>query len=122
MAMSTRVVLIDDNPQDRFLAIRALSAEFPDLEVREVRNQAEFEAVLGALDVDVVITDYQLRWSDGLKALAAVREVTSDVPVVMFTHTGSEEIVAEGLRAAWRITSSKRRLITGGSPMPFGSR
>ncbi len=98
-AEATRVVLIDDNPQDRFLAIRALTAEFPDLEVREVRNEVEFEAILEALDADVVITDYQLRWSDGLKALAAVREVASDVPVVMFTHTGSEEIVAEGLRA-----------------------
>ena len=31
--------------------------------------------------------------------LAAVREADRELPVVMFTHTGSEEIAAEGLRA-----------------------
>jgi signal transduction histidine kinase len=96
--MATRVVLIDDNPQDRFLAKRALTAEFSDLEVSEVRDQAEFEAVLRR-KADIIVTDYQLRWSDGLKVLEAARAGGSDIPVVMFTHTGSEEIAAAGLRA-----------------------
>ncbi len=97
--MPTRVVLIDDNPQDRLLAKRALAAEFPDLDVTEVRDQPEFDQVVRRLDADVIVTDYQLRWTDGLKVLAAVRQGGGDMPVVMFTHTGSEEIAAEGLRA-----------------------
>jgi DNA-binding response OmpR family regulator len=97
--MATRVLLIDDNPPDRFLAKRALAAEFPDLEVADIVDQAGFDAALERLDVDVIVTDYQLRWSDGLQALAAVRKAGYGVPVVMFTYTGSEEIAAEGLRA-----------------------
>jgi DNA-binding NtrC family response regulator len=97
--MATRILLIDDNPADRFLAKRALAAEFPDLEVAEILDQVGFDAALERLDVDVIVTDYQLRWTDGLQALAAVREAGYDAPVVMFAHTGSEEIAAEGLRA-----------------------
>jgi DNA-binding NarL/FixJ family response regulator len=96
--MATRILLIDDNPPDRLLAKRALAAEFPDLEVVEVLDQVGLDTALKRLDVDVVIADYQLRWSDGLQVLAAVREAGYDVPVVMFTQTGSEEIAAEGLR------------------------
>jgi signal transduction histidine kinase len=97
--MPTRILLLDDRPQDRFLATRALAAEFADLVLTEVRDRAEFEAALDRRDADVVITDYQLRWSDGLQVLADVRAKELDIPVVMFTHTGSEEVAAAGLRA-----------------------
>ena len=97
--MPTRVLVIDDRAQDRFLARRALTAEFPDLDVIEVRDQDELDEALARADADVIVTDYQLRWTDGLQVLAAVREKDLDVPVVMFTHTGSEEVAAAGLRA-----------------------
>lgn len=97
--MTTRIVLLDDNPQDRLLAKRALGQEFTELEVTEPRDRAEFQTLLPRLAADIVITDYQLRWSDGLAVLAAVREAGYDIPVIMFTHTGSEEIAAAGLRA-----------------------
>ena len=96
--MPTRVLMIDDAPQDRFLARRALDALFPDLAMAEVRDAAELAAALERRDFDAIVTDYRLKWSDGLKVLEAVRASGSDVPVVMFTHTGSEEIVAAGLR------------------------
>jgi signal transduction histidine kinase len=97
--MATRVILLDDRPQDRFLAKRALAAEFPDMELAEVRDAGEFHTALDRRDADVIITDYQLRWSDGLQVLADVRAKGLDTPVVMFTHTGSEEIAAAGLKA-----------------------
>jgi len=96
--MATRVLIVDDNPQDRLLARRALLAEFPDLEAIEAIDQSQLDAALAALDFDVVITDYQLRWSDGLKVLQQVHQVAPDMPVIMFTNTGSEEIAASGLR------------------------
>ena len=95
----TRVIVVDDRPQDRFLAKRALAAEFHDLVLTEVRDATEFESALEQCDADVIVTDYQLRWTDGLEVLAAVRAKGLDTPVVMFTHTGSEEVAAAGLRA-----------------------
>jgi PAS domain S-box-containing protein len=97
-AVPTRVLLVDDNPQDRLLTRRALAAEFPDLELAEVANAAQLEAALGAPAFDVVITDYQLRWSDGLKVFEQIQTVAPGVPVIMFTNTGSEEIAASALR------------------------
>lgn len=96
--MATRVLIVDDNPQDRLLIRRALAAEFSDLSVIEVRNQQELDAALAQVRFDVAVTDYQLRWTDGLKVLAAVHAADAAVPVVMFTNTGSEEVAASGLR------------------------
>jgi hypothetical protein len=45
--MATRVLLVDDNPQDRLLTRRALAAEFPDLELSEVIGQEQLDAALG---------------------------------------------------------------------------
>ena len=90
--------MIDDNPQDRLLTRRALTAEFADLDVTDVGTAAQLDAALRSPSFDGVVTDYQLRWSDGLKVLEAVHTVAPDVPVIMFTNTGSEEIAASGLR------------------------
>jgi hypothetical protein len=96
--VAPRVLLIDDNPQDRILARRALAAEFPDLELTEITDQAQLDGALRHPAFDIVVTDYQLRWSDGLKVLEAMHAIAPDLPVVMFTNTGSEEIAASGLR------------------------
>ena len=96
--MATRVLLVDDNPQDRLLTRRALANEFPDAEMTDVANAAQLEAALASPAFDVVVTDYQLRWTDGLKVLERFQRIAPDVPVIMFTNTGSEEIAASGLR------------------------
>ena len=80
--MATRVLLVDDNPQDRLLIRRALAAEFPDdLEIAEVVAQPQLDGALRQPEFDIVITDFQLRWTDGLKVLEAVQSVVPDIPV-----------------------------------------
>jgi len=97
--MEPRLVLvIDDNPDDRALVVRALRAEFPRAVVREVANAAELESAFAAGGFDAVVTDYQLLWSTGLEILRTVRGRFPDVPVVMFTNTGSEEVCAAAMR------------------------
>jgi signal transduction histidine kinase len=97
--MATRILIVDDRPQDRFLARRGLALEFPDLVLTEAGDKAQFTAALETSVFDAIVTDYQLRWSDGLQLLDDIRQRGLDVPVIMFTHTGSEEIAAAGLRA-----------------------
>ena len=93
-----RILVIDDNPQDRLLVRRALLAQFDGPEVVELPDLPSLDAALQNPHIDAVITDYRLRWSDGLQVLDRVHRVARDVPVVMFTNTGSEEVAAEGLR------------------------
>jgi len=39
---------------------------------------------------DVVITEYRLRWTDGLKAARSVKVRWATCPVVIFTRTGAK--------------------------------
>ncbi len=93
-----RVLLVDDNAEDRALVRRELIREFPALETVEVTDQEAFAHSLGAGDVDVVITDYQLPWADGLSVLRTVKEHRPTCPVIMFTGTGNEEVAVEAMR------------------------
>ncbi|MBI4553524.1 MAG: response regulator [Candidatus Latescibacteria bacterium] len=94
-----RLVLIDDNPHDCDLAIRALRHDFPDLQVTQMSEGQEFAHHLEQGDFDLIITDYQLRWMNGLAVLRAVKARWPDCPVIMFTDTGNEEIAVEGMKA-----------------------
>src|SRR6187402_1797352 len=99
MNQTLRVLLVDDNPDDRLLALRALQREIPDIKATEITNEAQLNAALDQGGFDLVLTDFQLRWSDGLVVLRKVKKLWPDVPVVMFTGTGREEIAVEAMKA-----------------------
>jgi PAS domain S-box-containing protein len=94
-----RVLLVDDNPDDRLLALRALQRELTDLHATEITNEATLQAALENGGFDLVVTDFQLRWSDGLQVLREVKKRHPHVPVVMFTGTGCEEVAVEAMKA-----------------------
>ena len=94
-----RVLVIDDNPDHRELIIARIRKVCPDAEFVEIIRQTMLDDVLrqgGPLDM--VMTDYRLQWSNGLKVLSQVREHYPLVPVIMVTDTGSEEIAAAGMK------------------------
>ncbi|MHB0984717.1 MAG: putative bifunctional diguanylate cyclase/phosphodiesterase [Sulfuricella sp.] len=93
------ILLVDDNPDDRALVIRELEREFPALHVAEITTQEGFDRALGNGGFDLVITDYQLCWNDGLAILRAAKSKWPACPVVMFTGTGSEEIAVEAMKS-----------------------
>jgi len=93
-----RFLLIDDNPQDRELIKRAIGKIFPDASYVEVIHLQAFEEALRVLDYEIVFTDYQLKWSNGLEVLKAIRVRSSILPVIMVTDTGSEEVAAESMK------------------------
>jgi len=86
------ILLVDDNPEDRALVIRELRRDFDNLRVNQVTDAKHFAQALESGYGDLVITDYQLRWSDGLAVLRAIKARWSECPVIMFTGTGSEEV------------------------------
>lgn len=94
-----KALFVDDNPDDRLLAMRAVQREFADLRPAEVTDQASLDAALGQGGFDFVITDFQLRWSDGLQVLRAVKRRQPTCPVIMFTGTGSEEVAVEAMKS-----------------------
>ncbi len=93
------ILLIDDNPNDRLLAIRELTKAFTDLIIEQVTEPKGLEQAISAGNFDLVVTDYRLRWNDGISVLRAIKERYPDIPVVMFTSSGNEEIAVEGMKA-----------------------
>jgi PAS domain S-box-containing protein len=94
-----RVLHVDDNASDRALVARELRRDLPELDITEVADQKSLEQALRDHKYDLVITDYELFWSDGLKVLQRLHQEAPDVPVVMFTGSGNEEVAVEAMKA-----------------------
>lgn len=93
-----RILLIDDNPGDRALAIRSIKKEIKDLEIQEVYDPISLKRAIAAKRFDVVVTDFQIRWTTGIDVLLSVKKRDPNLPVIMFTHTGTEEIAVEAMK------------------------
>lgn len=93
-----RVVIIDDNADDRALTARALAGRFPGIQTRQVADPQGLAQVLQEDEFDAVITDYQLKWSTGLDVLRQVKARYPEVIVIMFTATGTQEVAVEAMR------------------------
>ena len=94
-----KALIIDDNPSDRALALRELKKLFPQLQYEEIIDENSFATALERDDFNLVITDYQLRWTTGIDILNRIKKHQSECPVIMFTGTGSEEIAVSAMKA-----------------------
>src|SRR5438093_775410 len=93
------ILLVDDNPEDRALIIRELRRDFPNVQINQITDANQFARALESDKGGLVITDYGLRWSDGLAVLRAIKACWPECPVIMFTGTGSEEVAVEAMKA-----------------------
>ncbi len=94
-----RVLHVDDNPAVLRLTKEALRDHRSDIEV------VSSESVEAAVDrlteggIDCVVSDYQLPDTDGLHFLDVVRRDYGDLPFILFTGHGSEEIASRAISA-----------------------
>jgi len=94
-----KILIVDDNPDDRTLARRQIDREFPNCQFRQAITAKELTQAIESTRFDLVVTDYQLRWSDGITVLLAVKVRWPDCPVIMFTGSGNEEIAVQAIKA-----------------------
>src|SRR5438093_974313 len=100
MSRPLRVLIIEDNPDDRALIQRELKREHADLRMTSILNATDFARALEEDEAyDLVLTDYQLPWTNGLATLHTIKSRYPDCPVIMVTGTGSEEIAVEAMKA-----------------------
>jgi signal transduction histidine kinase len=94
-----RVLLLDDNPHDRQLTMRELEKEFPGVLATEPIDDEQFQRAVVEADYELVITDFQLRWSTGVQVIRTVKDARPLCPVIMFTATGTQEVAVEAMKA-----------------------
>ena len=98
-AATVRVLHVDDDPA--FLDLTATYLERID-EAFEVRSETSVDDALEALEtepIECVVSDYDMPGTDGLTLLQRVRDRGVEVPFVLFTGKGSEEIASEAISA-----------------------
>jgi PAS domain S-box-containing protein len=97
--IAPKTLIIDDNPSDRSLALRALKKLFPQLQYWEISDELGFAKALQENKFNLVITDYQLCWTTGQDLVERIKKQRPDCPIIMFTGTGSEEIAVSAMKA-----------------------
>ncbi|RLM51538.1 PAS domain S-box protein [Halorubrum sp. Atlit-28R] len=93
------VLLVDDDPD-----LREVTASYVEREADRiaVETAPDADAGLDALadgEFECVVSDYEMPGRDGLAFLAAVRERCPDLPFILFTGRGSEEVASEATSA-----------------------
>ncbi|MFC7176154.1 PAS domain S-box protein [Halosegnis marinus] len=91
------VLHVDDEAGVTETAAAFLAREDDRLDVTTAASPAD---ALDALDgIDCVVSDYDMPGMDGLELLERVRERRPELPFVLFTGKGSEEIASEAISA-----------------------
>ncbi len=98
MPQVLRILLFDVDAEARAQTARAMKDSLVDVEVREILDAYEFSEALKQGDFDVVVTEFQMGWTNGLAVLRAVKSRNPNCPVVMYTGSGSEETAVEAMK------------------------
>jgi two-component system cell cycle sensor histidine kinase/response regulator CckA len=98
MSQLVRILYVDDYPLDRELVRDALEREHSGFELVEAASRADFEIALAQGGFDLVLSDFNILGFEGLQVLETVHAQDANLPVIIVTGTGSEEVAAEAIK------------------------
>ena len=91
-----RVLLVDDEPSLLDVIKESLEIMGP-MEVTVANSVDEALSLIRGGDFEVVVSDYQMPVKDGLVLLSDVKSIIPNLPFILFTGKGREEVVIEAL-------------------------
>jgi len=96
---SIRVLHVDDDPGITELTADLLVEEDDRFSVDTALNAEEGLEKLDTTEFDCIVSDYEMPVRDGIEFLRQVRATFPDLPFILFTGKGSEEVAAEAISA-----------------------
>jgi hypothetical protein len=93
-----KILHVDDNALDRQLVKDALCKEHDAFELIEADSRESFEHHLDEKDFDLILSDFNILGFDGLQVLQMVHEKCPEIPVIIVTGTGSEEVAIRAMK------------------------
>lgn len=94
-----RVLHVDDSREFATTAASLLERANEKIDVTSAADAAEGLEILATGDFDCVVSDYEMPGEDGLEFLERVREHHPDLPFILYTGKGSEDVASEAIRA-----------------------
>ncbi|MFC6951920.1 PAS domain S-box protein [Halorubellus litoreus] len=94
-----RVLHVDDDPAIAELAATFLQRENDRLDIEVLTAASDGCEYLSEHDVDGIISDYEMPGANGLEFLQSVREHDPDIPFILYTGKGSEEVASAAISA-----------------------
>lgn len=96
---SFRVLHVDDDPDFASMASAHLELTDERLEIITETDATAGLDVLGEVDIDCVVSDFNMPKLNGIEFLREVRVDHPDLPFILFTGRGSEEVASEAISA-----------------------
>lgn len=96
-----RILAVDDDPSLLDVTATFLERERDrfDVVTRTRADEALSDLISGDIEVDAIVSDYDMPARNGLEFLEGVREHYPDIPFILFTGKGSEEIASKAISA-----------------------
>jgi len=94
-----RVLHVDDDPDFAEMTAAFLEREREAFDVETATSAAAGLEALAADSFDCVVSDYEMPGRNGIEFLEAVRESHPELPFILFTGKGSEEVASDAISA-----------------------
>ncbi|MCK4757245.1 MAG: response regulator [Thermoplasmata archaeon] len=93
-----RILLIDDSKPQRKLIRLYISNEMPDIIIDEADCRVDALFAINNNDYDLILLDYSMPTMTGLEFMRELEDMVINIPVVMITGTGNEEVAARAFK------------------------
>ncbi len=95
---SIHILLVDDSPKAAERAEEALGEDLPKVKFQVVFFEHELSKALDEGGFQLVVTEQNLRWADGVDVIRHVREAKPDCPIIMFARRYDQAKAVEALK------------------------
>jgi DNA-binding NtrC family response regulator len=95
--MPQRILIIDDE-MDMLMLLRMIIEDNTEYRVETTNSPSESLKLFREKEIDLVITDLKMPGMDGLELFAELKELKPEVPVIIITAYGSNEVAASALK------------------------
>ncbi|MEZ4232395.1 MAG: ATP-binding protein [Polyangiaceae bacterium] len=106
-----RALIVEDNPDDAELLLRALRKAGVDVQYQRVQTASEMRDALANREWDIVLSDYHMPRFSASEALKLLQDSGLGIPFIIISGTIGEDVAVEALKVGASDFLVKGRLV-----------
>ena len=96
--VSTKILIVEDEPTERVTLQAALESALENVYIESVENGTAAEALVKVQFFDILIIDYRLPDTNGLDLIKKLKEISPDISPIVCTGYSSVELAVDSMR------------------------